>query len=402
MVGLAVGEMSGSVGAIFWSLGAAQLDLSPTDLGLRAGLTLVILLIALLLGPRISRSVSRAPALIGTARVRRATRHGAPAADAANGTQSASAPEGVELADRPTGMSRWLGGLVFVCLWIFALYLIAVIWLVDTPVVAPNSKTLVQVVHDFVVNLGITMLITVLTLVVARALQKSLMGSLRRGHVNSNLVVLVGRSVFIATVVVGLIVILGVWGLGIALPVTIIGAMTVALTLALQDILKNVVSGVYLLVERPFVIGDQITIATYTGVVENIYIRVTALRTSGGERVLVPNGLLFSSPVVNNSFSQRRRVGLLVTVPDNGPDATATAQKQVLLALEDVETALRTPAPEVTLSKVSGGKVDLRAVFWLPVTRTEENGDTLSNAMGQVRTRLPDAEVAPLDPTLAD
>jgi hypothetical protein len=74
----------------------------------------------------------------------------------------------------------------------------------------------------------------------------------------------------------------------------------------------------------------------------------------------------------------------------------------VLLALEDVETALRTPAPEVALSKVSGGKVDLRAVFWLPVTRGEDNGDTLSDAMRQVRTRLPDAEVAPLDPTLAD
>lgn len=402
MVGLAVSGVSNSVAMIYWSLGAAQLALSPTDLGLRAGLTLIILLLALLLGPRISRSVSRVPALIETARVRRATRNGAPVHPASNRTPSASAPENVELADRPTGMSRWLGGVVLVCLWIFALYLIAFIWLVDTPVVAPNSKTLLQAIHDFVVNLGITMLITVLTLVVARALQKSLMGSLRRGHVNSNLVVLVGRTVFIATVVVGVIIVLGVWGLGIALPVTIIGAMTVALTLALQDILKNVVSGVYLLVERPFVIGDQITITNYTGVVENIYIRVTALRTIGGERVLVPNGLLFSSPVVNNSFSQRRRVGLLVTVPDSGPDATATAQKQALLALENVEAALRTPAPEVTLSKVSGGKVDLRAVFWLPVTPGEENGDTLSDAMREVRMRLPDAEVAPLDLTLAD
>lgn len=402
LVGLVVGGAPNSIAVIFWSLGAAQLDLSPTDLGLRAGLTLVILLLALLLGPRISRSVSRVPALIETARVRRATRNGASGHDASNGTASASAPDSVVLADRPTGMSRWLGSVVLVCLWIFALYLIAVIWLVDSPGVAPNRTSLLHAVRDFVVNLGITMLITVLTLVVARALQKSLMGSLRRGHVNSNLVVLVGRTVFIAIVVVGLIVILGVWGLGIALPVTIIGAMTVALTLALQDILKNVVSGVYLLVERPFVIGDQITIANYTGVVESIYIRVTALRTSGGERVLVPNGLLFSSPVVNNSFSQRRRVGLLVTVPDNGPDATATAQKQVLLALDDVETALRTPAPEVALSKVSGGKVDLRAVFWLPVTRGEENGDTLSDAMRQVRTRLPDAEVAPLDPAVAD
>src|SRR5690348_11037180 len=258
MGGLVVGGVSNSIAAIFWSLGAAQLDLSPTDLGLRAGLTLIILLVALLLGPRISRSVSRVPAIIETARVRRATRNGSPAHDSSNGTPSASVHDGVELADRPTGMSRWLGGVVLVCLWIFALYLIAVIWLVDSPVVVPNRMSLLQAVRDFVVNLGFTMLITVLTLVVARALQKSLMGSLRRGHLNSNLVVLVGRAIFIATVVIGVILVLGVWGLGIALPVTIIGAMTVALTLALQDVLKNVVSGVYLLVERPFVIGDQI------------------------------------------------------------------------------------------------------------------------------------------------
>src|SRR5512146_109441 len=212
MVGLAVGGMSGSGVAIFWSLGAAVLDVSPMDLGLRAGLTLIILLVALLLGPRVSRSVSRVPALIETARVRRATRNGVSTTpDSSNGTPSAGAPDSVELADRPTGMSRWLGGVVLVCLWIFALYLIAVIWLVDTPAVTPDRTSLLQVVHDFVVNLGITMLITVLTLVVARALQKSLMGSLRRGHVNGNLVVLVGRTVFVATVVVGIIFVLGVW-----------------------------------------------------------------------------------------------------------------------------------------------------------------------------------------------
>src|SRR5690242_18779322 len=100
MVGLAVGGVSNSVAVTFWSLGAAQLALSPTDLGLRAGLTLIILLIALLLGPRISRSVSRVPALIETARVRRATRNGAAALpDSSNGTPSPSAPESVELAD---------------------------------------------------------------------------------------------------------------------------------------------------------------------------------------------------------------------------------------------------------------------------------------------------------------
>lgn len=373
--------------------------MSPESLGVRAGVTLIILLAALLLGPRLARNVSRVPSLIETARVRRAARQGA--ASGVNGTEAA-APENVVSQDRPTGWSRWLGSVVLACIWIFALYLIAATWLADSSYTKLDRDALLQATHRFVVNFGVTVLITVLTLIVARALQKSLIASLRRGRANSNLVVLAGRSIFIITAVVGVIVILGIWGLGIALPVTLIGAMTVALTLALQDILKNLVSGVYLLIERPFVIGDQITTSTYTGVVENIYIRVTALRTSGGERVLVPNGILFSTPVVNNSFYQRRRVGLLVTVPDSGPDMTTAAQKEILLALDHVEEALRTPAPEVSLSKVSGGKVDLRAVFWLPVTHTEANGDTLSNAMRQVRSRLPEAEVAPLDPALSD
>ena len=398
-----VGSMVSYV--IFANLSLGQDPTPATDqVAIRAGLTLLILLIALLLGPRIARSVGQVPALIETARERRATRLNGANGNGASGHSAEREDGSEEDATTLTSVrrSRWLGGVVLVCIWVFAFYLIAVIWFADNTITPPDQVGLLHALREIALNLGISVLIIIVTLVVARALQTSLVSSLYRGRVNRNLVLLAGRVIFTVTIIVGVVAILGVWGLGIALPVTIIGAMTVALTLALQDILKNVVSGVYLLVERPFVIGDQITIATYTGVVENIYIRVTALRTSGGERVLVPNGLLFSSPVVNNSFSQRRRVGLLVTVPDNGPDATATAQKQVLLALEDVETALRTPAPEVTLSKVSGGKVDLRAVFWLPVTPGEENGDTLSDAMRQVRTRLPDAEVAPLDPTLAD
>src|SRR6185437_13751033 len=202
-----------------------------------------------------------------------------------------------------------------------------------------------------------------------------------RGRVNRNLVLLAGRVIFTLTIIVGVVAILGVWGLGIALPVTLVGALTVALSFALQDILKNLVSGVYLLLERPFVIGDRITVATYTGVIENISIRVTALRTSGGERVLVPNGMLFSSAVVNNSFYQRRRIGLLITTPDDGPDAINMARGKILQTLEGLDYVLPAPAPEVTLSKASGGKVELRAIFWLSVADGAEGAGSVSDAM---------------------
>ena len=154
---------------------------------------------------------------------------------------------------------------MLVCIWVFALYLIGAIWFADSVISDQQREALLNALRDFLVNLGISVLIIILTLVVARALQKSLVASMRRGRVNGNLVVLAGRTAFTITVITGVIAILGIWGLGIALPVTLIGAVTVALTLSLQDILKNVVSGVYLLLERPFVIGDQITITALYG-----------------------------------------------------------------------------------------------------------------------------------------
>lgn len=399
MVGQDVGMIFSGFAALVANPNTVQIATDPESLGVRIGLTLLILLLSLLLGPRIARSVSRVPALIETVRVRRANR-----VDTTNGAEAveASRDEEAPIQQQPTGTSRWLGGVVLVCIWVFALYLIGAIWFADAVISGKQRDALLNALRDFLVNLGISVLIIILTLVVARALQKSLVASMRRGRVNGNLVVLAGRTVFTITVITGVIAILGIWGVGIVLPVTLIGAVTVALTLSLQDILKNLVSGVYLLLERPFVIGDQITITPYTGVVENISIRVTALRTSKGERVLVPNGMLFSSAVVNNSFYQQRRVGLLVTLPDDGVDAVETARERILQTLEELKFGLRAPAPEVSLVKASGGKVDMRTIFWLPVTRSDERGADLSDAMELVRTRLPGAEIAPLDPALAD
>ncbi len=391
MVGPRMDALSGGSSTVISILSVKQFTPDQESLVVRAALTLIILLAALLLGGRIANTVAHVPRLIETVRERRAARLG----DAEVAT-----PE-EELAEETTS-SLWLGRVVHICLWIFALYLIGGIWFVDQAVTKSERQAFLDALHQFIIDAFISLLVIIVTLVLARVLQQSLVASLKRGRVNRNLVLLAGRAIFATTIIIGVIVLLGIWGLGIALPVTLIGGLTVALTFALQDILKNLVAGVYLLLERPFVIGDQITITPYTGIVENIYIRVTALRTSDGERVLVPNGLLFSSAVVNNSFYQRRRVGLLVTLPDDGSDAINAARQRILLTLEELPGALRTPAPEVVFSKASGGKVDLSAQFWLPITRNDETGGALSDAMAKVRMHLPDAEVGPLDVPLPD
>ncbi len=80
--------------------------------------------------------------------------------------------------------------------------------------------------------------------------------------------------------------------------------MTLAFSLALQDILKNFFSGVYLLLERPFRVGDTIKVKEQTGVVENIGVRTTQLRTVDNVQILVPNATVFSEVVANQTFAR--------------------------------------------------------------------------------------------------
>ncbi|GEM_PF-6866485 len=74
-------------------------------------------------------------------------------------------------------------------------------------------------------------------------------------------------------------------------------AATVLAALGVQDILRNYVSGVYLLTERRFNIGDEIEFGAHVGTITEIRFRVTYLRGPGGELIIVPNSELFNSTV---------------------------------------------------------------------------------------------------------
>src|SRR5258708_18882105 len=243
--------------------------------------------------------------------------------------------------DEPSSVGPWLGHLTSASVWFAALVALALIWLSDqwlTPLVQP--KELGAFFGALALRVGGSLLILACTLGIGRLFQRSLEASLAR-RVNPNLSLLSGRILYVAILAIGLIIILGgVWGTGIVLPVTLIGALTVALSLALQDVLKNLVAGIYLLVERPFSIGDRINLTPYTGEVEDIQIRYTALRTDDDQLFIIPNSMRFSSAVVNLSAYEHRRAGFTVTVPDTGPETIDRAEEQIRAALETAHAVL--------------------------------------------------------------
>ena len=146
-----------------------------------------------------------------------------------------------------------------------------------------------------------TLVVAVVTYLAGRVARNWVDGILRRTRVDPNVAALAGNAVVVAVYVVGATVALSLFGGNWTTVVAALGAATVAVTLALQDILRSFVSGVYLLVERPFAIGDRIRVGDQEGMVRAIEFRTTVLETDTGERVMVPNATVFAGVVTNLS-----------------------------------------------------------------------------------------------------
>ena len=141
-----------------------------------------------------------------------------------------------------------------------------------------------------------------------------------------------------------------------------LGITTVAIGFAFKDILQNFFAGVLILWREPFTAGDEIRTLDYEGTVESINTRSTRIRTYDGERAVVPNGEVYTHPIlVRTAFKQRRiRVPLAV-----GYDVNIEKVKQLI---ETVVTGLegvgKEPAPWVYVDELAESTVNIVLYFW--------------------------------------
>ena len=155
--------------------------------------------------------------------------------------------------------------------------------------------------------------------------------AMRRARVDTGTQILVKRAMSAAFFTVTLLIVLGILGFNSTGLLTLAGAVGLAFSLAIQDILKNFFSGVYLLLERPFRVGDTIRVKDQQGVVENIGVRTTELRSLDNVQILVPNAVVFAEVVTNHTNA----VVPAVTVPESdGQAATGSADTAAATAAE--------------------------------------------------------------------
>lgn len=145
--------------------------------------------------------------------------------------------------------------------------------------------------------------------------------------------------------------------------VAVIGAAGLAIGLALQGSLSNFAAGFLLVVFRPFRRGDYIDGAGASGIVDEIQIFTTILKTPDNRRVIIPNGKLTSDNIINYSALDTRRVDLTVGVSysDDIKHVKSVLQR---IAHED-KRVLKEPAPEILVSELADNSVNFIMRVWV-------------------------------------
>ena len=212
-------------------------------------------------------------------------------------------------------------------------------------------------------NLLAAVLFLIVTVLVARAVRRGVGKALRRTGTEPHVELLVAKLAYFAVAVIGVVIALSLGGVNLGVLVGSLGLATVALGFALQDIVSNLAAGVVLLLEHPFTRGDYIAVDGTEGTVEDIRVRATQLRSPDGQRVLVPNKLLFTNVLTNASATMRRRVEVLLELP-YGQDA-AKARERLLAAAKGVDGVCEDPAPRLLTEDLGENAVSVRLWFWV-------------------------------------
>jgi small conductance mechanosensitive channel len=215
---------------------------------------------------------------------------------------------------------------------------------------------------DFAPSLVGAVLTLVIGLWVAKLVKRGMLKGLGKSRTDAALAAFLSNIAYYILVVMVLLASLGKLGVQTTSFIAIIGAAGLAIGFALQGSLGNMAAGVMILLHRPFSLGDFVEVAGQAGVIEEIGIFATTIRTGDNKRVIVPNGGITDGPIVNYSANDTRRVDMVFGIGYSDDIDQAKAVIHRVLAEEDL--ILEDPAPTVGLMELADSSVNFVTRPW--------------------------------------
>ncbi len=217
---------------------------------------------------------------------------------------------------------------------------------------------------EFLPRLALGILIFIIALIASRWISRLVRRSMKRSGRDPEVIVLLSLLTRWGILVLGIVIAAEITAEGtLGSLVAGLGIAGLTIGFALQDVAKNFVAGILLLMQQPFGIGDTIEVANFLGKVHAITLRTTELRTLDGRFVLIPNGDVYTSAIVNYTRANRRRIELTIGVAaDSDLDKVA---RVTLATIGGITGVLDDPSPKVAFENFGESTIDFTLYYWV-------------------------------------
>ncbi len=248
-------------------------------------------------------------------------------------------------------------------------------------------QTVIDQVTTFFIEYGFQILGAVIILVVGFRLASwagnAVLGLCQKRELDITLAKFFASVVRLTVLVFVVIIAMGKFGISIAPFIAALGAVAFGSSLALQGPLSNYGAGLGIILTRPFAVGDTLRVHGVTGIVEEIRLGVTCLRTEDGETIIVPNGRI-AGEILTNS---RRHTVVEQTI---GITYGADPERAIALiesVLHQQPQVAQEPPPQVGIDDFGDNALCIGLRYWAPTDSWHQTRYAVNRLLRQALER---------------
>ena len=224
-----------------------------------------------------------------------------------------------------------------------------------------------ELITLYIIPFSIKIFFAIVIFFVGRIVVKAIVGLLKKllTKAKMDLILINFVSSIVSTILLLFVVVAALDQLGVDTSslIALVGAAGLAIGLALQGSLQNFAAGVMMIIFRPFKSGDFVEAGGVTGVVEMINIFSTTLRTGDNREIIIPNGSIYSSAIINYSARKTRRIDMVFGIGYNDDIKKA---KQIMQTILDAdERVLKEPSTLIAVGELADSSVNFIVRPWV-------------------------------------
>jgi small conductance mechanosensitive channel len=230
-------------------------------------------------------------------------------------------------------------------------------------------EKLLNVIIEFTVKYGFqvfgAIIILIIGVIIARWLSNVMVKFCQKRNMDITLSKFLGNIAKILVLVFVAIIAMGKFGISIAPFIAALGALAFGASFALQGPLSNYGAGLTIIITRPFVVGDTITVKNVSGIVDEVTLATTILTTEDGEKITIPNKHIVGE-ILNNSFANRVVENTVGISYNDDPEKAINVIKETLKQFHQISSE---PPPQIGIQEFADSSINVGMRYWIPTNQ---------------------------------